>query len=80
MDTVDQKFLRGYQVTDANGVVTFTTIDPGWYQGRTVHFHFKLCTRAGSDQGYQFTSQLYFGFGDGSRPEPAAIRRQGRAA
>ena len=60
MDTVDQKFLRGYQVTDANGVVTFTTIDPGWYQGRTVHFHFKLCTRAGSDQGYQFTSQRYF--------------------
>jgi hypothetical protein len=31
-----KKFLRGYQVTDANGIATFTTIFPGWYQA-TVH-------------------------------------------
>jgi protocatechuate 3,4-dioxygenase beta subunit len=42
-NTVGQKFLRGYQVTDANGVAQFTTIYPGWYQGRTVHIH--LATR-----------------------------------
>src|SRR6267142_4437211 len=35
-----QKFLRGYQITDANGVAAFTTIYPGWYSGRAVHIHF----------------------------------------
>jgi protocatechuate 3,4-dioxygenase beta subunit len=58
--TVGKKFLRGYQVTDANGTVQFTTIYPGWYQGRTVHIHFKVRTDAPSGQGYEFTSQLYF--------------------
>ena len=32
-------FLRGVQVTDANGQVTFTTIYPGWYAGRITHIH-----------------------------------------
>lgn len=30
-DTVGQTWLRGYQVTDENGEVTFKTIYPGWY-------------------------------------------------
>jgi protocatechuate 3,4-dioxygenase beta subunit len=34
-----QTFLRGVQTTDANGQVTFTTIYPGWYQGRATHIH-----------------------------------------
>lgn len=59
-DTVGKKFLRGYQVTDANGTVQFTTIYPGWYQGRTPHIHFKVRTAAASRQSYEFTSQLYF--------------------
>jgi protocatechuate 3,4-dioxygenase beta subunit len=54
--TVGQKFLRGYQVTDESGVVKFTTIYPGWYQGRAVHIHFKMRT----GDGYDFTSQLFF--------------------
>ncbi|WP_392531588.1 intradiol ring-cleavage dioxygenase [Nostoc sp. C117] len=58
--TAGKKFLRGYQVTDANGNVQFTTIYPGWYQGRTVHIHFKVRTDAASAQNYEFTSQLYF--------------------
>lgn len=29
-----QTYLRGIQTTDANGQVTFTTVYPGWYQGR----------------------------------------------
>src|SRR4030067_709722 len=36
-DTSGQQFLRGYQVTDANGVGALTTIYPGWDSGRTVH-------------------------------------------
>ena len=59
-DTRGEKFLRGYQVTDNNGAVQFTTIYPGGYQGRTVHIHFKVRTDATSQQGYEFTSQLYF--------------------
>ncbi|MEH2146161.1 intradiol ring-cleavage dioxygenase [Nostoc sp.] len=58
--TLGKKFLRGYQVTDANGTVQFTTNYPGWYQGRTVHIHFKVCTDAASAQSYEFASQLYF--------------------
>ena len=59
-NTVGQKFLRGYQVTDANGAASFVTIYPGWYQGRTVHIHFKLRTDPDAAQGFEFTSQLYF--------------------
>jgi protocatechuate 3,4-dioxygenase beta subunit len=59
-DTSEQQFLRGYQVTDANGVAQFTTIYPGWYSGRTVHIHFKLRTDPDSAEGYEFTSQLFF--------------------
>ncbi|MBD2338099.1 intradiol ring-cleavage dioxygenase [Calothrix sp. FACHB-156] len=59
-NTIGKKFLRGYQVTDAKGTVQFTTIYPGWYQGRTVHIHFKVRTETPSNQSYEFTSQLYF--------------------
>lgn len=59
-DTVGHTFLRGYQVTDENGMATFTTIYPGWYSGRTVHIHYKIRTDAAADSGYEFTSQLFF--------------------
>jgi protocatechuate 3,4-dioxygenase beta subunit len=58
--TVGQKFLRGYLVTDAEGRAPFTTIYPGWYQGRTVHIHFKIRTDATGSSGLEFTSQLFF--------------------
>ena len=32
-------FLRGRQTTDSNGLVTFTSIFPGWYQSRATHIH-----------------------------------------
>ena len=54
-NTRGQKFLRGYQTTDASGKAQFTTIYPGWYQGRAVHVHFKIRTGAS-----EFTSQLFF--------------------
>jgi uncharacterized protein (TIGR03437 family) len=59
-NTLGQKFLRGYQVTDSNGSVEFTTIYPGYYVGRTVHIHYKIRLFAGSQKTYEFTSQLYF--------------------
>lgn len=39
---VGATWLRGYQLTDANGKVTFTTIYPGWYASRATHFHFEI--------------------------------------
>ena len=59
-DTHGQQFLRGYQVTDANGYAEFSTIYPGWYNGRTVHIHFKIRTEPGASSGFEFTSQLFF--------------------
>ena len=59
-NNLGQKFLRGYQVTDNNGEVTFQTIYPGWYQGRTVHIHYKVRLFDGATRTYDFTSQLTF--------------------
>jgi protocatechuate 3,4-dioxygenase beta subunit len=59
-NTKGKKFLRGYQVTDAAGGAEFLTIYPGWYQGRTVHIHFKIRTNSASGTRHEFTSQLYF--------------------
>ena len=55
-----EKFLRGYQRTDAAGRAQFLTIYPGGYGGRAVHVHFKIRTAASSAPAYEFTSQLYF--------------------
>src|SRR5262249_58722391 len=35
-------YLRGVQTTDASGQVVFTTIYPGWYQGRATHIHVEV--------------------------------------
>jgi protocatechuate 3,4-dioxygenase beta subunit len=32
-------FYRGYQTTNADGIVEFLTSYPGWYRGRAVHIH-----------------------------------------
>ena len=53
--TVGHKYLRGYQVTDVDGVAEFVTIFPGWYRGRAIHIHFKI--RKGD---LEFTSQIFF--------------------
>ena len=41
-------FLRGIQTTDANGQVTFTTVYPGWYQGRATHIHVEVVRNGAS--------------------------------
>jgi protocatechuate 3,4-dioxygenase beta subunit len=43
-----QTFLRGIQTTNANGEVTFTTIYPGWYQGRATHIHVEVTINGAS--------------------------------
>jgi len=57
--TVGQKFLRGFQTTDSDGIAKFTTIYPGWYQGRAVHIHFKIRNYDGANTS-DFTSQWFF--------------------
>jgi protocatechuate 3,4-dioxygenase beta subunit len=54
--TDTETFMRGGQVTDANGLVEFETIFPGWYDPRVTHIHIKV-----SQGGKTFlTTQLYF--------------------
>jgi protocatechuate 3,4-dioxygenase beta subunit len=54
--TDDTTFLRGIQMTDKTGGATFTTVYPGWYNGRTVHIHVKV--NAGGKTIH--TGQLFF--------------------
>jgi len=54
--TDDEKYLRGAQVTNSDGIVEFKTIYPGWYRGRTVHIHAKVHV----DNQTALTTQLYF--------------------
>ncbi|MFD8213734.1 intradiol ring-cleavage dioxygenase [Streptomyces sp. NPDC059697] len=62
----DQTYLRGYQVANANGVVKFETIFPGWYTPRTTHIHVKVHTGGEKADGtyeggkVNFTGQLFF--------------------
>ena len=56
-------FLRGRQVTDANGLVTFTTIFPGWYNGRATHIHVHIYNASGTSLK---VTQIAFQEGSGS--------------
>jgi protocatechuate 3,4-dioxygenase beta subunit len=40
--TVGMTFLRGVQMTDAQGLARFTAIYPGWYPRRLTHLHVKI--------------------------------------
>lgn len=55
-NTVGQTFLRGIQLTDGTGQVTFKTVYPGWYSGRITHIHFHVYL----NNGLVATSQLAF--------------------
>ncbi len=41
-------FLRGRQTTDKSGNVEFTSIFPGWYQGRATHIHVHIYDAKGN--------------------------------
>ena len=56
-----ESYLRGVQVTDANGQVTFTTIFPACYAGRWPHMHFEIFSSLSNATGGRYavlTSQL----------------------
>ncbi len=59
-------FMRGIQVTGADGWCDFTTIVPGWYPGRTTHIHTKVHLRGDvRDHHYvggriSHTGQIFF--------------------
>lgn len=40
----DTNYLRGLQISDSAGAMTFRTILPGCYQGRWPHLHFEVFT------------------------------------
>lgn len=66
MQTVDYTavhFLRGRQTTDSNGLVTFTSIFPGWYQSRATHIHVHIYNAAGTSL---LVTQIAFPEGSGS--------------
>jgi protocatechuate 3,4-dioxygenase beta subunit len=54
--TDEETYLRGAQATDAEGIVEFKTVYPGWYGGRTVHIHAKVHL----NKTEVLTTQLYF--------------------
>jgi len=59
----NENFLRGVQVADANGALSFTTIFPAAYSGRWPHIHFEVFSslaEATSGDNAIATSQLAF--------------------
>ncbi|MGY1943403.1 dioxygenase family protein [Nocardia asiatica] len=57
----EQNYLRGVQVADADGKVTFTSIFPACYSGRWPHIHFEVydsLETAVAGQNARLTSQI----------------------
>ena len=55
-DVPAESWLRGVQVTNAAGQVTFTTIFPGCYAGRYPHMHFEVFSSLATATGGRFAS------------------------
>lgn len=51
-----QNFFRGEQISDAQGIVQFSSCYPGWYPGRAVHIHLQVFR----DETESRSTQLYF--------------------
>jgi protocatechuate 3,4-dioxygenase beta subunit len=71
--TFGQTWLRGVQITDANGLVKFTTIYPGFYAGRAPHIHAKVHT-GGSHSGGRYTGGHVVHTGQFFFPETTSTR------
>ena len=60
-DAAEQNYLRGVQVADANGRVSFTSIFPACYAGRWPHIHFEVfdsLESAVAGENARLTSQI----------------------
>jgi len=62
-DFTSVHFLRGRQTTNANGLVSFSSIFPGWYSGRATHIHVHIYNSAGTSL---LVTQIAFPEGSGS--------------
>ena len=62
-DFTSVHFLRGRQTTNANGLVSFTSIFPGWYSGRATHIHLHIYNSTGTSL---LVTQIAFPEGSGS--------------
>jgi protocatechuate 3,4-dioxygenase beta subunit len=47
-DFTSENFLRGRQTTNAQGVVSFISVYPGWYPGRAPHLHLEILRANGT--------------------------------
>jgi len=65
-DYTAQDFLRGRQTSDSNGLVTYTSIFPGWYTSRATHIHVHIYDASGNSL---LISQIAFPEGTGSAVE-----------
>ena len=65
-------FLRGIQITGADGDVRFQTIFPGFYMGRTNHVHFKV-RLGGHTAGHTYAAGHTSHVGQVFFPEDVAI-------
>jgi protocatechuate 3,4-dioxygenase beta subunit len=68
-------FLRGRQTTDANGLITFTSIFPGWYTGRATHIHVHVYNPAGTS-----LKVTQIAFPEGSNSAVATVNGSGGTA
>lgn len=60
---IGENYLRGVQASAADGVVSFTTIFPGCYDGRMPHMHFEVFRSLASATSFSAkvkTSQIAF--------------------
>ncbi len=62
-DFTSVHFLRGRQTTNADGLVSFTSIFPGWYSGRATHIHVHIYSSSGTSL---LVTQIAFPEGSGS--------------
>lgn len=56
LDTRGQTFMRGTQFAGGDGIVSFSTIYPGWYPGRSPHIHFSAIV----EDRVRVTGQMFF--------------------
>ncbi len=62
-DFTSVHFLRGRQTTNANGLVSFKSIFPGWYTSRATHIHVHIYNASGTSL---LVTQIAFPEGSGS--------------